>query len=106
MAPQREWLEKDYYHNRYGDKWVSHHLETFFKKGLVPNDPNKVVILPVDAPHSGNMLDMLSSAAMPHLLRGSHGPRSACDSSAYRMSRVSSPKDASTAGTLEAFSAA
>ena len=47
-----------------------------------------------------------SSADMPHLLRGSHGPRSACDSSAYRMSRVSSPKDASTAGTLEAFSAA
>jgi len=60
------WLEKDYYHNRYGDKWVSAHLEAFFKKGLVPNDPMKVAILPVDAPHSGNMLDMLSSSAMPH----------------------------------------
>lgn len=60
------WLEKDYYNNRYGDKWVSSHLETFFKKGLVPNDPNKVAILPVDVPQSGNMLDMLSSSAMPH----------------------------------------
>jgi len=61
------WLEKDYYNNRYGDRWLGTHLDCFFRGGRGQSkDEDKIAILPLDVPSSGNMLAMLRAAGLPH----------------------------------------